>query len=177
MVKNLGGNKSKRGARKHTQPAQSGNTRKASQEGEIYGSITNVFGNGRAEVICIDGEKRHLVIRKKFKGRNKRENTVTKGTWVLAGRRVWEVRGANDKEVCDLLEVYSQSDVDHLKGSVAEDWRILGGDREKEQGEGELVFEDEQTKHYTDILESMECADPKGALDWLDDEDVDLDDL
>ena len=175
MVKNLGGNKSKRGARKHTQPSNSGNTRKASQEGEIYASITNVFGNGRAEMVCMDGVKRLLVIRKKFKGRNKRDNTVAKGTWVLAGRRMWEVRCADDKEVCDLLEVYSASDMDHLKSSVAGNWQVLAGEKDKSCDE-ELVFEDEQTQHYTDIMNQMEVSDPAGALDWLD-EDVDIDDL
>ena len=177
MVKNLGGNKSKRGARKHIQPAVHSNTRKAAEEGEIYGSVTNVFGNGRAEVMCIDGTRRLLMIRKKFKGRNKRDNTVTKGTWVLVGKREWEVRGASDKEVCDLLEVYSAADVENLKNSVVCDWRILASDKDAAPAHGEdLVFEDERTQHYTEIMENTETADIGDALDWLDD-DVDIDDL
>ena len=176
MVKNQGGNKSKKGARKHIQSASSGFTRKAELDGEIYASITNVFGNGRAEVMCIDGIKRLLVIRKKFKGRNKRDNTVSKGTWVLAGRRIWEVRGANDKEVCDLLEVYSQSDIDCLKSSVVEDWKVLATDKEKTPQDDGLVFEDADTTHYTEILEKMDSEDITSKMDWLDD-DVDIDDL
>lgn len=176
MVKNQGGNKSKKGARKHIQSTSSGFTRKAELEGEIYASITNIFGNGRAEVMCIDGVKRLLVIRKKFKGRNKRDNAVSKGTWVLAGRRVWEVRAANDKEVCDLLEVYSQSDIDCLKSSVVEDWKILATEKEKTSQDEDLVFEDAETSHYAEILEEMDSGDITAKMDWLDD-DVDIDDL
>ena len=176
MVKNQGGNKSKKGARKHVQSAPSGFTRKAELEGEIYASITNVFGNGRAGVMCLDGIKRLLVIRKKFKGRNKRDNTVTKGTWVLAGRRVWEVRATSDKEVCDLLEVYSQSDIECLKSSVVEDWKVLATDKEKTGESGDLVFEDADTAHYAEILEEMDSEDITSKMDWLDD-DVDIDDL
>ena len=177
MVKNLGGNKSKRGARKHTQPATHTNTRKAVEEGEVYGSVTNVFGNGRAEVMCIDGNRRLLMIRKKFKGRNKRDNTIGKGTWVLAGKREWEVRGTNDKEVCDLLEVYSATDVENLKNSVVCDWRVLASEKDTALVQDEeLVFEDDRTQHYAEIMDNAETADIGSALDWLD-EDVDIDDL
>ena len=87
MVKNFGGNKSKRGARKYLTTSQTRNTRKAELEGETYAMIKNIYGNGRAEILCIDGISRILIIRKKFKGRNKRENNVSKGVWVLAGKR------------------------------------------------------------------------------------------
>jgi len=176
MVKNQGGNKSKKGARKHIQSGSSGYTRKADLEGEVYASITNVFGNGRAEVICIDGVKRLLVIRKKFKGRNKRDNTVAKGTWVLAGRRAWEVRSANEKEVCDLLEVYSQSDIECLKSSVVQDWKVLATEKETNPESDDLVFEDASTAHYSEILQEMHTEDISSKMDWLDD-DVDIDDL
>ena len=42
----------------------------------------------RAEVLCIDNISRMLIIRKKFKGRNKRNNMVGLNSWVLAGLRL-----------------------------------------------------------------------------------------
>ena len=44
MVKNLGGNKSKRVARKYINTNVNANTRKADKEGEIYGIITKLYG-------------------------------------------------------------------------------------------------------------------------------------
>ena len=111
MVKNLGGNKAKRQGRKHTQGDTSYTTRRSVSEDEKYGIITKVYGNGRAEVKCIDNASRLLQIRKKFKGRNKRDNTITPNCWVLVGLRSWEVRRADDREVCDLLEVYNSNGI------------------------------------------------------------------
>ena len=45
-------------------------------EGEMYARVTKTFGHGMGEVLCDDGITRLLIIRKKFKGRNKRDNSV-----------------------------------------------------------------------------------------------------
>lgn len=135
MVKNSGGgNKAKRMGRKFVkETSKSGGeyhifTRISKDPCEIYGAIVKEYGNGRALVRCVDGEERIMVIRKKFKGRGKRDNFVKAGVWVLVGKREFEARRADSKEVCDLLEVYSPEDVDFLKTSVDHVcWSILNG--------------------------------------------------
>ena len=185
MVKNLGGNRAKRQGRKHTQGDSSYTTRRAASEDEKYGIITKVYGNGRAEVKCIDDMSRLLQIRKKFKGRNKRDNTITPNCWVLVGLRSWEVRRADDREVCDLLEVYNPNDVEQLKQSVDAPWKILTSTSREtsETNEQDVSFVDERTQKYEDLLESENNNTTlKESLDWLaadgsDDSDFDIDDL
>ena len=186
MVKNLGGNKAKRQGRKHTQGDTSYTTRRAISEDEKYGIITKVYGNGRAEVKCIDDASRLLQIRKKFKGRNKRDNTIAPNCWVLVGLRSWEVRRADDREVCDLLEVYNSNDVEQLKQSVDAPWRILASTSKESSTSNEqqdVSFVDERTQKYEDLLEnSNNNTTVEESLDWLaedasDDSDFNIDDL
>jgi initiation factor 1A len=187
MVKNLGGNKAKRQGRKHTQGDTSHTTRRASAEDEKYGIITKVYGNGRAEVKCIDGVFRLLIIRKKFKGRNKRDNTVSLNCWVLAGLRSWEVRRADDRENCDLLEVYNSGDVEELKQSVDAPWTVLtSASKSNDDSSGaveDVNFVDERTQKYEDLLDSNQNGETvQESLDWLaedgsEESDFDIDDL
>ena len=186
MVKNLGGNKAKRQGRKHTQGDTSNATRRSASEDEKYGIITKVYGNGRAEVKCIDGVYRILIIRKKFKGRNKRDNTITPDCWVLAGLRSWEVRRADDKENCDLLEVYNAGDVEHLKQSVDAPWTVLTSasksSHESNDTTEEINFVDERTQKYEELLNASNKETIHQSLDWLaegasDEDDFDIDDL
>ena len=173
MVKNFGGNKSKRIARKYINTNSNTNTRKAEKEGEIYGIITKLYGNGRAEVLCIDNISRILIIRKKFKGRNKRNNNVALNTWVLAGLRLWEVIQQDSKETCDLLEVYDSSDIEFLKSNVEEDWKIFGTEKQSEDD-----------SDYIDFNDKMEEADFEANTDSSNEDennssnsDFDIDDL
>lgn len=89
--------------------------RSVSTDGEMYAVVTKVYGNGMCEVKCIDDKVRTCVIRKKFRGRRKRENFVGKGVVVLVGMRTWERPGDDGKEKCDLLEVYTMAEVRKLK--------------------------------------------------------------
>ena len=186
MVKNLGGNKAKRQGRKHTQGDTSYTTRRAMSEDEKYGIVTKVYGNGRAEVKCIDNACRLLQIRKKFKGRNKRDNTIAPNCWVLVGLRSWEVRRSDDREVCDLLEVYNSNDVEQLRQSVDAPWSILISTSKDSNGvdeQEEVSFVDERTQKYEDLLhDDNNNATVKESLDWLaedgsEDSDFDIDDL
>ena len=187
MVKNFGGNKSKRMGRKHVQTSTASNTRIANDaEGEIYGIITKIYGNGRAEILCIDGQSRILVIRKKFKGRNKRNNTVALNVWVMAGLRLWEVRSADSKDVCDLLEVYDVNDIEYLKNNVDKNWQPLIAASKSNNptsevlenyNEAEVAFTNQETMQMEALLNS-EVADNEDAnFDWLQDEDLDIDDI
>ena len=94
MVKNLkGGSGHKSQARKFASTGatkQSSKLRVVEEEGEIYAQITKVFGNGMCDALCIDEVTRLCIIRGKFRGRGKRDNTLRVGSWILAGKREWE---------------------------------------------------------------------------------------
>lgn len=54
------------------------------------------------------------MIRKKFRGRNKRDNQIKLHTVLLAGIRNWEVVAANKKPKADLLYIYSTNQLSQL---------------------------------------------------------------
>lgn len=89
--------------------------RTANQEEEQYATVTKMLGNGMCEVKCIDGETRLCIIRKKFRGRGKQSNRVCVGITVLIGLRPWEKNEKASLAKCDLLEVYSSSEIRKLK--------------------------------------------------------------
>ena len=99
MVKNYGGNKSKKMGRKFVNQPRDRKVRFAEEVEEQYAVVTKLFGNGMAEVKCIDNVTRLCVFRKKFKGRSKRDNMVSMGTVVLIGVRSWEVIAADSKKL------------------------------------------------------------------------------
>ena len=117
MVKNrVGGSRHKKQARKNIRSVT--NTRKirlAKEEGEIYAKVIKMFGNGMADVLCNDKVVRLLIIRKKFKGRNKRDNNIVVDAVLLVGRRLWEVVSAKKKQKEDLLCVYSKDQLSDLR--------------------------------------------------------------
>jgi translation initiation factor IF-1 len=117
MVKNTkGGNKSKAVARKHISGAREQRALRLASCGlEKYGVVIRVLGNGMFYVVTdlASDKQPHLLghIRNKFRGRSKRDNTITLGSVVLIGLREWEE--PNYKE-CDLLEVYDSNEVRQL---------------------------------------------------------------
>ena len=117
MVKNAGGNKSKRQGRKYVTAPQQRNVRYTKEDGEVYAVVTKLFGGCNCEVMCADGNVRLCVIRNKFRGRDKRDNTIAPNVWVLVGVRDWEARIGKPQK-CDLLAVYSDADREKIK-SVA----------------------------------------------------------
>ncbi len=130
MVKNLGGNKSKKLGRKHISASNSYANRKLrikQEEDEIYACVLKVYGNGRCLLRCIDNIERPCVIRNKFRGRGKRDNTIRVGTWILAGVRSWESKTEKKEQTCDLLEVYNDNEVKQLKDKVSEEWSLFHG--------------------------------------------------
>ena len=129
MVKNVkGGSGHKSQARKFastTGPKNQSKLRISQEEDEKYAIISKVFGNGMCDVLCIDNYIRLCIIRGKFRGRGKRDNTIRPGSWVLVGARSWASEKEGEKQKCDLLEVYSDLDVERLKKSVHENWTIF----------------------------------------------------
>ena len=138
MVKNkTGGNRHKKQARKNVNAPVSTKLRFAKEEGEMYAKVTKLFGNGMAEILCNDKETRLLIIRRRFKGRNKRDNMIELETFVLVGIRTWEVRMGNKKQKADLLYVYSPSQVEELiKKDTAINEAIVPADIVKEVDDG-----------------------------------------
>lgn len=124
MVKNAGGNKSKRIGRKHVVVPDTKGVRYATDQGEEYAVVTKLFG-GTCQVICRDGTSRICIIRKKFKGRGKRDSIISPGVWLLVGIRDWEAPSDKKPNKCDLLEVYSQSDKDCLIKTSDVDLSVL----------------------------------------------------
>lgn len=116
MVKNkTGGNRHKKMASKNAKPTYKRKTRFADSIDEIYGIVTKHCGGGHAMVLCQDNLERLMVIRRKFSGRNKRDNKIDVNTIVLCGKRNWEVRCDKKKEKVDLLYVYSNDQINELK--------------------------------------------------------------
>ena len=122
MVKNKkGGSSHKKMARKNVAPKGGYMSRKLrlpKENGEIIARVTAMSGGGHAVILCTDGVERTLVIRGKFRGRNKRDNTIRVNSIVLAGLRsvtMGEIVGGKKKEKADILEVYPESRMEELK--------------------------------------------------------------
>ena len=109
MVKNkVGGNKAKKFARKNNIDPSSINkkVRYSEEADELYGVVNKFIGNGQVIVLCLDNKERLCFIRNKFSGRNKQNNLVKVGNWVLIGKRSWETTKDGKLEKSDLLEIY-----------------------------------------------------------------------
>ena len=83
-------------------------------EDEIFAKVVRVNGGSVFEVLCNDLKERQMIVRKKFKGRNKRDNNISINTMVLVGLRTWEVLNDKKKPKVDLLEVYSSNNKNDL---------------------------------------------------------------
>ena len=147
MVKNsIGGNKARRQGRKFVATVSS-KLRVSMEDGEIYAVVTKLLGNAMIHVLCIDGTQRICIIRNKFRGRGKRDNCVAIGTWLLIGKRDWEIVDGNKKEKCDLLEVYTLNDVEQLK-KLPNNWKVLTSVTEKEEPQDDTVLFTDKAMDY-----------------------------
>ena len=85
---------SQRNRRKFSNPTITNRKlRLAEEEGETYATVIKLLGGANCEVVTNDGVTRLCVIRNKFRGRDKRDNTIAPGVWILVefaiGRLVW----------------------------------------------------------------------------------------
>lgn len=115
MVKNLGGKHAKRGARFNAPTL----FRPPKESGELIAVVEKNIGNGLIQVKCMDGISRMCRLRKKFTGRER--SSIHIDSWLLVGLRSFET---NDKN-CDLLEVYSETDVQRLMNMDGQ-WSVFG---------------------------------------------------
>jgi len=180
MPKNkTGGRNNRKRASKHAQPLIRTNVRLAKDDAEMYAIVVKLCGNGRADVKCADGVTRLLEIRKKFRGRNKRDNMIAMGTMILVGERDWEVRAANKKEKVDLLYVYSAGQHDALKKEKAAQM-LLGVENDESDIGG---FDISNTETWKQKIEETEnegkslSTDTPVGMKPLEDEDFDFDDI
>lgn len=145
MVRNKkGGSGHKKMARKNVAPKGGYTSRKLrlpKEEGEIIARVTAISGGGHAVIKCTDGKERTLVIRGKFRGRNKRDNIIKNGCFVLAGLRsvsMGEVVNPKKKEKADILEVYHESSKKELL-EKPEVYALLDEHSKKELGDDDGI--------------------------------------
>ena len=106
MVRNLkGGSGTKALARKHQNNSNDGNIRLPSCPAEQFAFISKMFGHGMCEAFIDNNSKLTAHIRNKFRGRQKRQNTVSPNSIVLVGLREWETSPSN----CDILFIYDDN--------------------------------------------------------------------
>jgi len=173
MVKNTGGNKSKKLGRKYINIPTQKAVRLSKQEDEKYAVVTKLYGGANCEVLCEDNVTRMCVIRNKFRGRSKRDNWLSIGVWVLIGLRSWETSNTETEidigklklDKCDLLEVYSTTDKESLKSNKTLNVKVLCsvGNQLGEDNEEEDYFEyntkiDRNSKKQSDPDEEY-CRD------------------
>lgn len=159
MVKNIkGGNKHKKMARKQFGEPVEEKIRYSSCQDEIYASVAKIYGNGRILVTCNDNVERLCVIRKKFKGRNKRNNQISIGVYILVGKRSWNSAVDGKLETTDLLYVYSSQQANKLKYQNVINQKVLSvNERNVEEDkipqENTYFYDEEKSEDEENIVE------------------------
>jgi len=191
MVKNTGGNKTKGQARKFINSDDKKDTKKLRESSdllEIYCQVEKVLGNGMYNVICLDGKNRLCHSAGKFRGRNKKDNFVSLGTWLLVGLREYEAGGSNKKlQNCDLLEVYTDSEKERLKTTVNQDWSMfIKNDNKNSFTTNEVVvssenvmFGDSNTMEYQALMsaELLKPTEKRGFVTVAGGDEINIDDI
>ena len=131
MVKNAGGNKSKKVARKNVSHTSTQDVRKAVDASAMYAAVIKIYSSQRCSVLGADGNTYQCTIRGKFLKNKRSGEGLINGAWILIGFYDWEVRSDGSKK-CDLLEIYSNLEKDKLKQMegrhLAELMKIDSGD-------------------------------------------------
>jgi initiation factor 1A len=190
MVKNLGGNKSKGQARKYvnTDKKESKKLRVSEDPLEIYAQVEKVLGNGMYNVISMDKKIRLCHSSGKFRGRNKKDNFVKLGSWVLVGLREYESGSTNNKKLqnCDLLEVYTDFEIEKLKTTVNENWSVFIANDDKNSFASKSVIESSESYTFGDVktleyqaLMTSELLKPveKREIVLVDEDEINIDDI
>lgn len=113
MVKNTtGGGNAKRQARKFQGKNKSEELRKSEDPNEVYAIVDLIYGNG-LNIYTNTGQEIWCRVPGKFKGRNKRNNFIEKGAWVLVGIYEWENNKA--PKSCELLYIYDRNEIEQLQ--------------------------------------------------------------
>ena len=112
MVKNTtGGTGTKSLGRKHISSGVDKRLRLSENEYEKYACVTKILGNGMCEIYTYDNMKLLGHIRKKMKGKHKRNNLVSAFSIVLVGLRDFE----NPPKNCDIMVIYDDIQIEQLR--------------------------------------------------------------
>jgi translation initiation factor IF-1 len=178
MVKNLaGGCNGKKVARKHTTKGKN-DLRLSKSSDEKYAIVTRLLGN-TCDVICDDGVNRRCIIRGKCTGRNKRDNMLDNGIYILVGMREWVDEGGRSRQTdeknikyCDLLEVYNSMERDILRRThnIFSSLKDESGNK-YDNANTNVSFVDENTLKYQNVIKKMDAK--RGDSDSGDGSDED----
>ena len=167
VLNDKGGCKGKKVARKHLTKGKN-ELRLSHSVNEKYAIVKRLLGN-TCDVICDDGKERRCMIRGKFTGRNKRDNMLDSGAYILVGLREWVNEdmsgggggGSGNKNIkfCDLLEVYNSSERDILRRTHGifdnlKDESIIG--KYDDHNSLSVTFVDHNTLKYQEMVKNME---------------------
>lgn len=113
MVRNLkGGTGTKALGRKYQNSGgHSEHVRIPSCAAEQFACVTKMFGHGMCEIFTNNNVRLIGHIRNKFRGKQKRQNTITSSMIVLVGLREWESSPTN----CDILSIYDDRELELLQ--------------------------------------------------------------
>jgi translation initiation factor IF-1 len=146
--------------------------------------VTKLLGNGMCHVWCQDDKTRLCIIRGRFRGKNKRDNMIAVGKWILIGLREYETEKKDKMDNCDLLEIYSDHDKEELKIKVKIDWRkFIENDSAntftKHDSDNNIVFSDEKEDEYKQLIENnigkkMKLQEEESENE---NEEIDIDDI
>jgi hypothetical protein len=161
MVKNAkGGKGAKSLARKMVSGGETSEkrfVRKPESELEQFALTTKMYGT-MCEVTTCDGKSYKCVIRGKFSGRKKRQCLVSPGKILLVGFRDFE---APNFKVCDLLEVYEQSEVNQLQKTPGVNIQSLIAQMSSYPGESRM---DDTMEDLFDFSESGVSKEDREAI-------------
>jgi translation initiation factor IF-1 len=190
-----GGSGHKKFARKHTTGASSSSSfiRTSQDPNEVYAIATKMLGNNMFHCHCIDNIVRLCHIRGRFGGRNKRDNIISAGTWILVGLREWENTATTTTtttkklQQCDLLEIYSGISKERLKELEDCNWSILNAndlskvDTATVESENDFKFmtdRDEEIMRLNDEIKSNTSKKITMIEEMNDDdEEIDVDNI
>ena len=180
MVKNKhGGNRHKKMASKNAKPQTfNRKVRFANKSGnELYAKVEKVYGGNRALVSCNDGRERMMEWRRKFGGRNKRDNYIGEGCIVLVGKREWQLMDPKKKEKVDLLEVYQNSEIDVLKKKKMCPDLFGKEDTKQEEENVEFTHEGAKSEYSWGKTEDKKPSAEKTVVVMEDKEEIDWDEI
>ncbi len=183
MVKNTtGGGNAKRQARKFQNKGKTDELRKAEDTNEIYAIVDVIYGNG-LNVYTSTGQEIWCRIPGKFKGRNKRNNYIEKGAWVLVGIYEWE--NSESPKSCELLHIYDRNEVEQLQNLPGVKLNLL---IKKSNSNGSSVVEattveDDEfegfkfTEEVVDKKTMFATSENVAVVTFENDEEINIDDL
>jgi hypothetical protein len=156
VLNTTGGGNAKRQGRKFTNNSKTVDLRKSENALEEYACATKMNGNG-VSVTTHKGKELFCHMRGKFTGRNRRQNFITVGTWLLVGLRDWEKEIKN----CDLIVVYDKDEVRDLRNLPGIDLKQLI--KTTNQISNFMDKNDEEEDDYEEEVETFKFSETAGV--------------